>query len=186
VDLRASTTGGSWITLRSWTADTANPQHESVDLSPYAAGDIQLRWRYAGANYDWYWYVDNVQVGYASPPSCTTRPCTVHAPAPGEQTGVAWPSGSLLAWDADPAASGGYILYRGGAGGLPALAGPGTDSCIRLAGTAPGADLSGDDPGAGKLFWYLVTGWNADGGEGTAGSGTVATRIVNSSGPCGG
>ncbi|MGD8377230.1 MAG: proprotein convertase P-domain-containing protein, partial [Acidobacteriota bacterium] len=39
VDLRASTTGGSWITLRSWTADTANPQHESVDLSPYAAGD---------------------------------------------------------------------------------------------------------------------------------------------------
>jgi hypothetical protein len=187
VDVRSSLTGGAWVTVGSWVADTANPHHEWIDISPQAAGaaDVQLRWHYHNANFEWYWYVDNVRVTYTSPDDCQMTVCTVMGPPPGEQTGAHWADAGIYAWDADPQATGGYLVYRGAGAQLQALLDGATDSCMRSSVPAAAINLAGDDPGGpGEFLWYLVTGWS-DAGEGTAGSGTLVTRQVNTTGPCG-
>jgi subtilisin-like proprotein convertase family protein len=186
LDVRSSLTGGSWVNLHSWGNDTANPQHELFDISAQAAGaeDVEIRWHYHGANFEWYWFVDNIQVTYTSPSSCDLSPCGAAGAIPGEQSGARWLDAGTYTWDPDPQATGGYLLYRGEGGDLPTLMNSAPDSCRRFAGTADVVDLSLDDPGSTRgLTWYLVTGWN-DAGEGTPGDGTMGTRIVDTIGPC--
>lgn len=187
VDVRSSLTGGVWINMATWLADTANPVHESLDLSGVAAGaaDVEIRWHYHGAQFAWYWYLDNVRVTFAAPGGCRLTPCPTGSP-PGEQTGVAWPDTGTMSWDGDPAASSGCRIHRGRIGELGLLAGAGIDSCLRLSTESAGgssADLTSDLPLAGSSYWYLVTGCN-EVGEGTAGTGTASFRIINSSGDC--
>jgi subtilisin-like proprotein convertase family protein len=186
LDLRSSLTGGAWVNVRTWTNDTANPQHESIDITAQAAGatGVELRWRYHGANYDWYWFVDNIQVTSTAPPSCDMSVCGAAGAPPGEQTGARWLDVRTFTWDADAVATGGYILYRGASTDLVGLQDSATDSCRRLAGAATVADLSADHPEApGGLAWFLVTAWN-DAGEGSSGSGAGGPRVVNTSGVC--
>ncbi len=85
LDLRSSATGGAWVNLRRWTgASTANPQHETVDLTALAAGatNVQVRWRYYAADFEWFWYVDNVSISYTAPSECTVHACTTDPEAP--------------------------------------------------------------------------------------------------------
>jgi hypothetical protein len=187
LDVRSSLTGNSWVTIHSWADDTANAQHEDFDITAQAAGaaDVQLRWHYYGANYEWYWYVDNVQVSFTGVAGCDMDAC-LQAGAPGEQSGAYWPSVVDFTWSEDLAATSGYTLYRGEESGLAGLLDGTVDSCTRFTGIDSSdntVDLSGDDPGAGGLYWYLVTGWNGI-GESTAGSGAGGPRVVDSSGPC--
>jgi subtilisin-like proprotein convertase family protein len=187
LDIRSSLTGGAWITVGTWIADTANPQHEWVDITLQAAGasDVQLRWRYHNANFEWYWYVDNVRVSYTSLDDCQMTVCTAVGPPPGEQTGAGWADTDTYTWNVDPMSTGGYLVYRGTGTQLQALVDGLTDSCLRSSVVTAVIDLTGDDPGnTGEFRWYLVTGWN-DAGEGTAGSGTVTPRLLNTTGPCG-
>ncbi|WNJ18403.1 T9SS-dependent choice-of-anchor J family protein [Pontibacter sp. G13] len=55
--------GFFWTSVLTGTATTANPQTESIDLSPYAAGysTVQVRFRWTG-DYSYYWIVDNVEI----------------------------------------------------------------------------------------------------------------------------
>ena len=186
-DVRSTLTGGSWVTVKTWGADTANPEHEIIDITAEAAGvnDVQIRWHYYNANFEWYWYVDNVVVSFTSPGGCSMTSCSTGSP-PGEQSGVAWPDLISLTWDPDSLATQGYRVYRGAAGDLPALRSSTLDSCLRYTGPGVGdnnVDLSIDVPAAGGFYWYLITGANGV-GEGDAGSGSDGLRILNGGGAC--
>ncbi|MBN2384135.1 immune inhibitor A [bacterium] len=78
VDVRSTNTGSAWSTVGQWTADTTNPQLESIDITTEAAGadDVQIRWHYYDANYEWYWYVDNIVVSFTAAGSCEMNICT--------------------------------------------------------------------------------------------------------------
>jgi len=189
VDVRSSNTAGVWINVGRWTADTPNPEHEDIDVTGQAAGaaDVEIRWHYYNANFEWYWYVDNVRVSYTAPADCETYPCGSSS-APGEQSGARWLDRGTYTWDADPLAIGGYKVYRGTMAGLPRLADSTPDSCVRFTSddaTDNVANFTGDNPVAvpGRLYWYRVTGINTA-GEGTPGESTSGPRIVNVTGFC--
>jgi hypothetical protein len=189
VDVRSALTGGLWVNVAQWVADTTNPQHEALDITAQAAGasDVQIRWHYYNANFEWYWYVDNVQVSYTAPGGCNMNVCVGGGPPPDEQTGCHWSDVDTYTWDLDPASTSGYTLYRGDDADLAALMDPSSDSCTRFAGadeTENAVSLAGDSPAAGSFYWYLVTGWNA-GGEGTAGDATAGPRVLDTTGSCG-
>jgi hypothetical protein len=189
VDVRSSVTGGAWVNVARFTADSANPAAASIDITAEAAGaaDVEIRWRYYNADFEWYWYVDNVRVSFTSPGGCAMLPCGLTGP-PAEQAGERWPDRDTLAWDVDPFATEGYTVYRGTKATLPNLLGPASDSCVRFTSTAAAenaADLTADDPttALGRLYWYLVTGRNAL-GEGPAGAASAGPRQVDATGPC--
>jgi subtilisin-like proprotein convertase family protein/V8-like Glu-specific endopeptidase len=128
VDVRSSLTGGQWVNLARFTgASTANPAHETIDLSSFAgdATDVEIRWHYYDAQRDSYWYVDNVDVSYRVPAVCFNQTCpaptAVPSPVPDGSTGTSplradrvVPDGSQisLAWD-DQCQSGGAKLIYG-------------------------------------------------------------------------
>jgi subtilisin-like proprotein convertase family protein len=85
VDVRSSLSLGNWVTVASWSAvDTPNPEQAFVDISSWAAGasDVQLRWHYFDAEFDRYWYVDNVSVSFTGPDSCDMTTCNAAPTAP--------------------------------------------------------------------------------------------------------
>ena len=93
---------------------------------------------------------------------------------PGEIKNVRWSGTAAIAWDADPAAAT-YHQYRGPLGGLSQTSfGACADAAdANLADTlAPAAET----PSAGAGFFYLVTGRDAAGREGTLGYATGAER----------
>ncbi|MEE8386696.1 MAG: hypothetical protein V3S01_12350, partial [Dehalococcoidia bacterium] len=189
LDVRASLTGGTWVNINTWADDTANAQHESFDITSEAAGaaDVEIRWHYYAANFEWYWFVDNVLVTFTSPTRCDSVVC-LPSGAPGEQNGAYWPNLGDFTWSEDLAATSGYTLYRGTEADLPGLLDGYVDSCTRFTGVDGSdhlVDLSADDPSgvAGGLYWYVVTGWNGI-GEGSPGNATAGPRVVNSLGPC--
>jgi len=189
IDVRSSNTSGSWFNVGRWTSTTDNPQHEIIDLTAQAAGagDVEIRWHYYDANFEWYWYVDNVRVSFTAPAGCETYPCGSSS-APGEQTGTKWLDKQTYRWDPDPLALSGYTLYRGNMAGLPRLLDSTNDSCVRFTGAGPNdnaANLAGDNPvnAPGRLFWYLVTGSNAA-GEGSPGDSSSGPRQVDVNGLC--
>jgi subtilisin-like proprotein convertase family protein len=188
VDVLSSLTGGTWVNVGSWSANTTNPQHEAIDITSQAAGagDVQVRWHYYNARRDLSWQVDNAKVTYTTP-GCVMAQC-LPAGVPGVQTGSWWPDPSTFAWALDPLATYGYTLYRGTAADLSALLTPDADSCLRWNGADAGENqtaLGGDDPAAaaGGLYWYLVTGWNSA-GEGGVGNATAGPRQHDSTGAC--
>jgi len=84
VDIRVN--GGSWQNVARYTGADHYGQVE-LDLSGYADGqaDVQIRWRYYNANWDYYWGIDNVQLVATEvphPPIATGQTCSA-------QTGVA-------------------------------------------------------------------------------------------------
>jgi hypothetical protein len=90
-----------------------------------------------------------------------------------------WSSKGRITWE-DRGDCDSYRLYRGVAGDLPGLLDASDDSCLRWTGVDPftGEEIT-EDPPAGDLFWFLVTGENAA-GEGPAGNG----RTVDPAGGC--
>ncbi|MFN7966277.1 MAG: hypothetical protein U0V87_11380 [Acidobacteriota bacterium] len=107
------------------------------------------------------------------------------AAPPDEVAGLTWCSGSkeCVSWSSVAGATQ-YLVYKGDAATLPALATTGLDSCSAGAFTATTTgDLLIRRPGPGELLWYLVTARNAD-GEGSAGTGTNTPRLPNANGKC--
>lgn len=53
----------TWQTVATYTASTADPEHEVIDISSIAAGEsyVQIRFRYTGS-FGWYWILDNIVV----------------------------------------------------------------------------------------------------------------------------
>ncbi len=61
VDVRSTATGGAWITVKNFQdADTSGTV--TVDISAQAAGqsDVQVRFHYYNAVFEWWWAVDDV------------------------------------------------------------------------------------------------------------------------------
>ena len=59
VDVRSTATGGVWVTVANFSgADTAGAV--SIDLSAQAATDLQLRFHYYDATYEYWWAIDDI------------------------------------------------------------------------------------------------------------------------------
>jgi hypothetical protein len=84
VDVRSALTGGLWVNVGRWTADTANPEHVSIDISAHAAdiSTLQVRWHYYDGDDSFYWYVDNVAITYPVEAGCTMLECVADPPGP--------------------------------------------------------------------------------------------------------
>ena len=88
-----------------------------------------------------------------------------------------------ISWAGEGSATG-YRLYRGTLNNLPNLLNSNIDSCLKYDG--PGTTTTDTDSPLleeGRLYWYLITAYNAN-GEGPAGNATERQREVNSSGNC--
>lgn len=61
VEIRSSATGGSWVLLANYSgADTAGTV--TLDITAQAAADVQFRFHYYDATYDYWWAVDDIFV----------------------------------------------------------------------------------------------------------------------------
>ncbi len=63
VDVRSSATGGAWVNVVSYSGASASGTVR-LDITAQAAGqtDVQVRFHYHDASYDWYWAVDDIEV----------------------------------------------------------------------------------------------------------------------------
>jgi uncharacterized repeat protein (TIGR01451 family) len=77
VDVRSSLTAGAWINVAQWLADTNNPEHAVIDITAHAANvnDLQIRWHYYDAEFEWFWHVDNVAITYPTAAECMMPEC---------------------------------------------------------------------------------------------------------------
>jgi hypothetical protein len=129
-------------------------------------------------------YVDS-DVDSVSDPNCGVPPGEV-----GNGTNFTWTanqSSQTFSWTAEPTASG-YRIYRGTKTNLADLCNTNSDFCTRADQTGTSLNITSDSPQTAdptnKIFFYLITGYNA-GGEGTAGStSSCGTRQINSTGNC--
>jgi hypothetical protein len=93
-------------------------------------------------------------------------------------------SGNTQSWPAASRASG-YYLYRMVSADLANLQNSSNEGCKRDVGNVTSYGCSGDDSSivTGKVYFYLVTGYNGT-GEGSAGGGTGFTRNLSTSTTC--
>lgn len=61
VDVRSSATGGSWVNVANYSGGSASG-FVSLDITAHAAADLQIRFHYYQADFDWWWAVDNIAV----------------------------------------------------------------------------------------------------------------------------
>lgn len=116
--------------------------------------------------------------------------CAVPPPEVAVGTNFIWSatqSTQTFSWTAEPTASG-YRIYRGTKTNLADLCNTNSDFCTRSDQTGTSLNITSDSPQTAdptnKIFFYLITGYNA-GGEGTAGStSSCGTRQINSTGNC--
>jgi uncharacterized repeat protein (TIGR01451 family) len=183
VDVRSSATGGQWVNVASFTgASTANPQHESIDISAQAAGtpDLEVRWRYHNAQSDLYWYLDNVVVHFLDPQQCfdevCAAPATTPSPVPDGTTGTAAmlaerlaPDGSEISvtWDDQCAPASAKLVY----GSLEQV----SDHAISGAVCGIGNPETWTAVPAGNL-WFVVVGSDGQGVESSWGHGSEGER----------
>lgn len=71
----------TWVTLQSFsTADNgsqSNFVNQVIDLTPYAGlTNVRIRFNYSGANFGWYWALDNVRITGSGPASLSWAPTT--------------------------------------------------------------------------------------------------------------
>jgi hypothetical protein len=186
VDVRSSLTSGNWVNVARFDADMTATTHEVLDLTAWAAGqaDVELRFRYYNAEFEWFWYVDNVQIGFTAAGSCEMAVCrggTGSGPAP-----VPWlladrmdAEGSqlMVSWDDQCSPTSAKIVY----GPLEAVSTM-TVTDGRCAISNPEV---WDAVPEGSL-WFLVVGDNGTGIESSWGESTVGERNgASASGTCG-
>lgn len=61
IDVRSSVTGGAWVNVERFDSGDVSG-HLSVDLTAYAAADLQVRFHYYNAVFEWYWAIDDVTI----------------------------------------------------------------------------------------------------------------------------
>ena len=57
-DVDISVGGGAWTNVLQYTADTEG--HVAIDLDPYVGMNVEFRFHYYNADYEYYWHIDNV------------------------------------------------------------------------------------------------------------------------------
>jgi Zn-dependent M28 family amino/carboxypeptidase len=89
VDVSINGAAGPWTNVwRKTGADYRGPKTESVNLTTLAGGqaNVMLRFHYYNANYEWWWEVDDVQLGQCNPPTVINNP-PILFPAAAMQSG---------------------------------------------------------------------------------------------------
>ena len=185
VDVRSTLTAGAWVNvLRQQSASSPNPDHKTIDLTAQAAGglNVQVRFHYYNAKYEFFWEVDNVTVDTTAPGSCSQNVC---AAAPGAAKPVADGSFGVpmraaradlsgttieLTWDvATCSSTDHHVLY----GPLATVASSTVSGASCHLGTTGSATWIGVPAGD---FWFVVVGDNGQSTEGSWGSMTSGER----------
>jgi hypothetical protein len=193
VDVRSSLTGGTWVNAGRWTgASTANPEHETIDISTWAADapDVQVRFHYYNAQSELYWYVDNVVVHYLDPEDCLNAACLAPVSSPPPVPAGAFGTQALLAdrltadgsqisvlWDDQCGPANANILY----GSLDQVASHTPSGAVcSIANPETWAGVPAGD------LWFLVVSDDGAGVESSWGSATDGERNgLIDSGTCG-
>ncbi len=71
VQVRSAATGGDWVTLANYSGGNSSG-FVTLDLTPYVATDLQVRFHYYDAAWEWWWALDNVTVRGSDGFSCNT------------------------------------------------------------------------------------------------------------------
>lgn len=195
VDVRSTLTGDTWVNvLRQQTTSSPNPDHESIDISAQAAGgsNVQVRFHYYNAQYEFYWQVDNVKVDTTSPGSCSQKVC---AAPPGAAKPVA--DGSFgaamrgsradvpgttidLTWDVATCTSNDHHVLYGALADVATSTVGGASCNLGATGTAVWTGVPAGD------LWFVVVGDNNLTLEGSWGTMTSGERGgASASGQCG-
>ncbi|MDX1389749.1 MAG: hypothetical protein R3344_11205, partial [Acidobacteriota bacterium] len=193
VDVRSSLTAGQWTNVAQWTgASTPNPRHETLDITALAAGasDVEIRWRYYNADFEWTWFIDNVVVSFGAPAGCNMVPCVASGasppPVPDGDAGTepvraqrltADGSQLLVEWDDQCAAAATKILF----GPLDQV----SSHVVSDAVCAVATPQIWDPVPQGDL-WFVLVGEDGAGIESSWGQGVGGERNgVTASGMCG-
>jgi hypothetical protein len=195
VDVRSAATTGAWVNvLRQQGGSSSNPDHRVLDITAQAAGasNVQVRFRYYNAHYEWWWQLDNVKIDYTTPPVCAQRVCAagpgVVKPVADGSFGTAMkasrgaPNGSTisLTWDVGTCVSTDHhVLY----GPLTSVASSTVSGASCDLGVTGSATWNAVPPGS---LWFVVVGDNNGTSEGSWGTTTGGERGgTGASGMCG-
>jgi subtilisin-like proprotein convertase family protein len=195
VDVRSGFTGGEWVNvLRQQSVSSPNPDHKTIDISTWAAGEteVQVRFHYWFAQYEFFWQVDNVRVDYTVAGTCGQNACL---PPPGAAKPVADGSfgtamrgsranaaGSAISllWDVATCSSTDHHLLYGPLSGVASSTVSGASCNLGATGIATWFGVP-----AGNL-WFVVVGDNNRAFEGSWGTMTSGERGgPAASGQCG-
>jgi len=195
VDVRSANTGGAWVNVsRQQGASSPNPDHQTIGITAQAAGaaDVQVRFHYYSAQYEWWWQVDNVRIDVTGPGGCTMVTCpgapSVAKPVPDGSFGTAMKAGRAnpagtsinLTWDVTTCSSTNHEVLYGNLATVATYAVSGSSCALGTSGTATWSGVP-----AGNL-WFVVVGTNGSGTEGSWGTGAAGQRGGGTaSGQCG-
>ncbi len=194
VDVKSSLTGGAWVNVfRNQGAASANPDHRTLNITAQAAGaaDVQVRFHYYQAAFEWWWQLDNVLVTYTAPPGCTMSTCAAASPPPPVPDGTfgspmtasrAAADGSSIAvgWDTGSCTAPGYKILYGPLSGVSLHTVGGSACALSTSGNATWSSVPAGD------LWFVVVATNGAGTEGTWGSATAGPMGgTTSSATCG-
>jgi subtilisin-like proprotein convertase family protein len=195
VDVRSSITGGAWVNiLRQQGAASPNPDHKTLDITAQAAGaaNVQVRFHYYNARFEWYWMIDNVKVDFSAPAGCNQNVCLA---APGIAKPVADGSygtamtgsrgdvtGTVinLTWDVSTCSSTDHHVVYGDLANVSTALVSGGYCNLGASGSSAWSGVP-----AGNL-WFVVVGDNDGTTEGSWGTTSSGERGGgNNSGTCG-
>ena len=69
VDVRSSATAGAWQTVASFNG-ASSTGIQTLDITAYAAADLQVRFHYHQVSYDWWWAIDDFYLLGLEPRTC--------------------------------------------------------------------------------------------------------------------
>jgi hypothetical protein len=205
VDVRSALTGGTWVNvLRQQGASSSNPDHRMLDLTSRAAGapDVQVRFHYYNAAFEWFWQVDNVHVDTTAPGPCHQNICSAQAiakPVPDGSFGVAMTASRVdptattidLTWDVATCSSTDHHVLYGPLAGVTTLTLEGSVCDLGATGTATWNGVPAED------LWFVIAGddgattegsWGKDSAGQERGGATASaqcgTTVRDNSGTC--
>jgi subtilisin-like proprotein convertase family protein len=200
VDVRSSLTGDAWVNVfRNQGASSANPDHKTLSITAQAAGaaNVQVRFHYYQATFEYYWQVDNVKVTYAAPGGCQSNVCLAPPPPPPPvpdgtfgtpmRSDRAAADGSSIAlhWDVATCTALGYKVLHGSLANVASTTVDGAACAMGTSGSATWSGVPGGD------LWYVVVATDGSGTEGAwgAGGGSAASGLCgdtsrNDAGTC--
>jgi hypothetical protein len=167
VDVKSAATGGAWVTVLSQAgASSPNPDHKTINITAQAAGaaDVQVRFHYYSAGFEWWWQVDNVKVTFV-PGSCSMSSCSAPPAAPPPVPDGTFGSpmrasrnGSAidLTWDVSSCTGPDYHVLYGALSSLSSYAISGSTCNLGTSGASSWPAVP-----AGNLWFVLVSDDNA-------------------------
>ena len=185
VDVKSSLTGGNWVNVYRTPQDNvpttcsstscATPDHRVINITAQAAGatNVQIRFHYYNATFEWWWQVDNVKVTYTAPGGCNQTVCpappTSVKPVPDNSTDSRLdPAGTQIGvtWNVATCVSTGYHILYGDLASVASLTPTGSVCAIGVSGSYSWLGVPGGD------LWFVVV---SDDGTSTEGSWGLAT-----------